>query len=354
MIQKINSKEIMDVLQKSQDSIKDIENNVATAKLELNKRLEVIKNEQEYSAQELANIKNMLADGARKSIDNKIVLVKSDIVSGAYEKFGCSIHPAFIKTPTNIFNFDTVAGAIFKDNANVKINDTVKESYKSILMHDSIVGKSVAFEEFDSPELTLEVAVNPDDLLGSTDFNIIEIMPFLPGSFSIERIQVFTMQDYKTNSMLPATEIINTIDDVGISRIMIDKTRTLYRCVFDIKLNFRNANGKYPFGLKHLYFLKGSYDPDSKIIVKKTTDNFIDWISEDITVVDQSGKIETTCTEEKVKLFMSYSGDVPSFEIATSKGLTQNSIARNIKEFFIQIPLVRSINSLRFKTIAER
>ena len=51
------------------------------------------------------------------------------------------------------FNFGTITGKIFKNNANVKMNDTIKEEYTNMLMDDSITGKSVTFEEFDEPNI---------------------------------------------------------------------------------------------------------------------------------------------------------------------------------------------------------
>lgn len=45
------------------------------------------------------------------------------------------------------------------------MNDTIKEEYTNMLMDDSITGKSVTFEEFDEPNITIEIEINPSDLL---------------------------------------------------------------------------------------------------------------------------------------------------------------------------------------------
>ena len=184
-----------------------------------------------------------------------------------------------------------------------------------MLMHDSIVGKSISFEEFDTPDITIEIEINPSDLLGATNFNIIEILPYIPGSFDITGIKVFTMQDYRTNNTTVASlTIMNTISDVGASRIMIDQTRELWKIILNVHVNFSNSNNKYPFGLKHIYFLKGDYNPNSNIVFKVTKNKYIDWISEDIIIHDQNGKYESTCSEQNIKLYMEYNDGVPSLK----------------------------------------
>ena len=164
MIQKISSKDIMDLLEESQNSIKDIELNVNDMKSELEKRLSIIKNVQEYTQESIIDIKELLSDGLNDSVENIILLSQQENAEGLYDKYGSIIHPAFIKTPTNVFNFGTITGKIFKNNANVKMNDTIKEEYTNMLMDDSITGKSVTFEEFDEPNITIEIEINPSDL----------------------------------------------------------------------------------------------------------------------------------------------------------------------------------------------
>lgn len=356
MIQKITSKDIMDLLEKSKTSIDKIESNVSSIQTELEKRLSVVKNIQEYTNKNLFDIKETLSSGTIGSeAENIVLLSQQNEAYGLYDSYGSVIHPAFIKTPIDIFNFGSITGKIFKNNAIVTINDVTKESYTNMLMHDSIVGKSISFEEFDTPDITIEIEINPSDLLGATNFNIIEILPYIPGSFDITDIKVFTMQDYRTNNTTVASlTIMNTISDVGASRIMIDQTRELWKIILNVHVNFSNSNNKYPFGLKHIYFLKGDYNPNSNIVFKVTKNKYIDWISEDIIIHDQNGKYESTCSEQNIKLYMEYNDGVPSFEIATSLGLTQNPIPRNIKSFWVCMPIIRSINSIRFKEIGIR
>lgn len=361
MIQKMNSKQLMDVLHNSEQSIRDLEDEINIMNNELVQHLEVVSNAQEFALRQTNELQQFVKDGYDNNAKAKIVFSRSDIVGGTFDVYGSIIHPAFIKEPTNIFNFSTTSGKVFKNNANVYINDVSKESYKNMLMDDTILDKGIMFEEFDDPSLTLTVEINPDNLLGATEFNVVEMLPYLPGSFDISQVRIYTMQDYHQQSLSPSFlffpetgDSSAAIEDFGASRIFMDKTRKLWKAEFDITLKFMNSAGKFPFGLKHLYFLKANYDSDSHAIVRVSRDKFVDWISEDIIVHNQAGVFQTTCKEMGIKLYMSYIGDVLSLEIATSLGLGQNPIPKNLKEFYVRVPLSVSMLSMKFDHIEDR
>lgn len=353
MIPKMSSKDLMDLLEQSQKSIKDIRDEIGNVRDRLDQKTAVISNAQEYAMNELLNINEALK--AAQSNTGDIIVFGNENMSGAYSRFGTTIHPAFTKEPHDIFNLSSVTGKIFKNNMIVKINDIAKEEYKNMLMHDSITDKGITFEEFDSSKLKLEILVNRDALMGGTEFNIIEFMPFIPGSFTIKDIMLYTMADALVESQKgPSFGFYRDIPAVGNCRFMLDQNRTLYRIVMDIELNFRNSNGKYPFGLKHLYFLKGNYNPNSNIVVKISRRDYIDWVSDEITLHDQNGISSSTLKEEGIKLYMNYTGGALSYEIEPSHGLSHNVIPRNIKDIFVSIPVKKSMISIRFKEIALR
>lgn len=262
-----------------------------------------------------------------------------------------TICPKSLKTVSNVFNLKTETGSIFKNNATVLINDEINSSFTSMLMNDSIIGKGIAFAEFDTPEISLEVQVNPNDLLGSTDFNAIEILPYIPGSLNLTEIDVYDMQGYQTDEVYPALTIQSNIDNLGAMKILIDKTRSLYRLVLNFKVNYRNPSGKYPFGLKHLFLLKENYDTDSYAVVKVTNKKYIRSIGEKIIVTDQNGSYSSTLQEEGIKLFTSYLNKNLSHEIDISSGFYEKIISQNIKTFYMQIPIDRSIISINFLEI---
>ena len=354
MIQKITSKDMMDILSKSQEKVEDMNKEILSIKNELETRLQVIQNAQNFLLQQTQLINSNLEDGYNEKLSNKIVFATADIQEGTYDIYGTTILPRSIKTANNIFNLNSETGAIFKNNAIVKINDTIDNKFKDMLMLDSIIGKGVSFAEFDTDEILLEVAVNPHDLLGSTNFNVIEILPYIPGSLTLKKVDVYDMQGYQTDEIFPALTVQYDIDNLGAMKFLIDKVRTLYKLELTFKINYRNPAGKYPFGLKHLYLLKENFDTDSYAVVKMKNNNYIRSIGEKIIVTDQNGSYESTVQQEGIKIFISYLSGNLSHEMDISSGFVENIIPQNIKEFYVQLPIDRSIISINFLEIRTK
>lgn len=357
-VHQVTSKQLMEVLGSAQSRLESLVNNNDTLVRNLNKRLTVIRNIQEYEQQQMEQLLLLLDSNQQIQQYQKIVFVRSNIVQGIYDKFGSTIYPQLLKEPTQVFNFKTAAGYVFKNNATVTIttNDTSRtlSEYASILAEDTVTGKDIFFEEYDTNTIQISVRVNPGELLGSTAFNLLEIVPYIPGSFDITSLEIFSMQGYYTGDTQPASSFPNRIKKVGISRFLIDQTINLYELRMTVSLNFRNNNGKYPFGIKHLYFLNASFNSNSYVTVQVDTNRNLDMISEDVTVVDQSGIVNSTCKEERIGLFSSWNNGLGTDEIATSKGLTYNPVTRNIKTFFVHYPILRSVTSLQFNEVVLR
>ena len=357
MIDKMTTKGVMDVIEKSISRIDDIDNSFSQMKSEFINRLAIASNELEYSMKELADLK-MLA--GTESTGTTVILADSKL-DGIYQQFGTSIHPAWVSEPANVMNFMSAMGPIYKDNAEVTITEIDSDDgprklsgWKSILMHDAVKGKQAIMTEFDTSSIDLEVKINPNDLLGATSFNTIELLPYLPGSFDITGIEVYTVQDYKTGDNVPSALKSSSLTEANVERIILPQTLFLYKIIFHITLNFKNSNGKYPFGFKHIYFLNANMNPNSYVIAPIVKDKYIDWISEDIIVRDQNGLRETTCTNEDIEIYMTNTGDELRDEIKTTKGLAQNSLSRNVKIVYAKIPLTNAISYLKFQNIATR
>lgn len=351
MQQQLTSKQVMDIMRQSQEDIRDIDININQMKSSLEQRLKLIQSIQEYSISQQDDIKELINTGlATGTISNKAILGRQEKVDGTYDTFGSTVHPAIIKTPTDIFNFKTAAGAIFKNNMTVYVNDEIRNDFKNLLMDDSIQGKGIAYEEFDSPDVKITVEINPSDLLGSTDFNTLEILPYLPGSFDFIGMRMYSMQAYKEgNTSYPDFILGNEVKNMGANRFIIDRTRTMYKCDLYFHINFKNTAGRYPLGFKHIYFLKCNFDEDSYMVFKMSRDRYIESISEDIIVYDQNGKYESTCTDEGILLYMNYSDGFGTYLIDTNRGLLENPIARNLKDFYVYMPVDRSITCIEFK-----
>lgn len=347
MIKKLTSEQFMNILEDAQDSISSTKEQVENIKSEIENRINLINNIEEYNQYRI----ELLNRKEKSSAKSGVLLIDSEDIAGNYSTCGITVHPE-IKSSTNVMNFATPEGYIYKNNATVSMDNKEDTSYNAMLMDDSIQGKGIAFDEFDSSEIKLTVTINPTELLGDTKTNVIELFPYLPGSFDINDVEVFTMQDYKTDSKIIPTYSINQgMLSVGNSRIFLNEKLDVWKIIFNITLNYKNEAGKYPFGLKHLYLLNANLVSSSYVDVKVSADSTIKYISEDIIITDQYGERESTCADEGIKLYANNIGGELSYSIMTSKGITLNAMTKNIKEFYLHVPLDRSIISVKFDNI---
>ena len=343
---KLTSKDLMEKLDESSKRIDSLTTSINIMKTEIERRMLVFQNQFEFNTQQLAELKSSEKE---ESNFTSVFLTNTEVISGNYESYGLSVYPSLLKTPVNIFNFSSITGAIYKNNAQVTINGEQNPLFNNMLIDDSVLNKETCFLEFDKPKIKLEVTINPNELLGSPAFNTIDILPYLPGSYTINQIDIYTMQDYQTQQLDKPTKIVReNIINSGTTKLVLDTSYYIYKVIFNITVNFRNANGKYPFGLHHLYFLRSSYSPNSHMIIKLEKEKFITHIDEDIIMYDQYGKLFTTCTRENIRFYMNYIEGELSYEIDTSKGLTQHTIPKNINHIYVKIPLNKSITMIKF------
>jgi len=353
MRERMSSYQLMKVLDDAEDSIGSLRSDVNSMREELGKELSIFSNSMEFAMESIGRFDEYLLQKEGQSVTTA-VLADMEILDGEYEKYGLSVHPVCMSVPTNVFNFQSATGPIFKNNANIYLGNKAMADYVPMLMHDAIKGKGTAFGELESDTVTLRIEVNPNDLFGATTCNTIEFLPYISGSFDITQIRIYSMSDYRSKSSIPTLLLDNTIPNIGAQRIILEDGVDLYACEIDMKLKFCNAAGKYPFGFRHIYFLEGNYSNEATILFKMSRENYIDWISDVITVHDQDGIRSTTCTEEGIKLYGSYSYGVLSAEILPSRGVIQNTIPRNIRDFYVQMPISKCVSSIRFKEINER
>lgn len=343
---KLTSKDLMDKLDESNQRIDTLASNINIMKTEIERRMLVFQNQFEFNTQQLTELQNSEQETTNLT---SVFLKNADIVNGDYEAYGLSIYPSLVKTPVNIFNFNSITGAIYKNNGHVSINNESSTLFNNILIDDSINNKETVFAEYDTPNIKLSVTIDPNELLGSPAFNTIDILPYLPGSYTINQIDIYTMQDYQAQRLdTPTKSITKNIMNSGTTKIVLNESYYIYKVDFDITINFQNANGKYPFGLHHLYFLRSSYSTNSYVIVKIEKENFITRIDEDIIVYDQYGKHTSNCTNENIEFYMNYVEGELSYQIDTSKGLTQYTIPKNINSIYAKIPINRSISIIKF------
>ena len=347
---KINSLELMNKFKKAVDDIKDIKTKLEKYKKATDTKLNILNIYNNYTE----SLMNNISISESNKIKDRYVFNydKSQIVDGNYDSYGQVVHSSFVKMPSNLFNFITEAGPIFKDNAKVEFytdEDDVdcKYEYNNILKYENDISKENVFKVFKNDTVTMAIQVNLGNLVSNSKFNMIEICPYLQGSFDITGIRIFTEEQYYSKDTLVADKEINTpYKNVGNIRIALDKKMSLYRIEFDIKINYQEDG--YPFGLRHLYFYDAEMDTENDYIILKVDKNeYIEYIGENISIITPQGDIKTTASKYGVEYYMFYTNGVLQIPIS-------NPIARNINKFYAKIPLTQPLIGIEFEDIATR
>ena len=135
MIPKLSSQELNDIMLKAQGAINDFNSKVKTMKADAEKKLEIINFESEYTQAIMTDI----LEGKFKP--EAYMPRFTNRCDGNYELYGNTVHAKFIKEPINIFNLNIsgIGESYFRDDVKVLINDTERDEYLALLMHDSIL-----------------------------------------------------------------------------------------------------------------------------------------------------------------------------------------------------------------------
>lgn len=332
---KPSTSKIMKVLTDATNQAESLQEDVANTRDKIGEKLKIIDYQMEYAIQSLHNMDKL--DGILK---DKIVFSAVEKY-GSFDSYGITIHPKFAKSPRNIFNFHTSQGYIYKNNIETTMNGSHNDDVNEWLKHDS-TAKEFVIREYVTDELTVEIKPNQNNTMGSLTFNMIEIAPYLPGSFHIESIEIYE----RGNDTTPVQSISN-LAKVGAQRIIFDDKTALGRAVFKIRLLYKNAENKYIFGLKHLYFLEADFQKDSYVIVRADKNQNISYVYDDIVMKDQFGvDLEYSANSNDIMFYSTYNGSVLSNRIETSTTLAPSYIPVNIKSVFIRIPITTSLISI--------
>ncbi len=355
---KMSSKELNDILINAQESFVKTRSDMDNMKKDLIEKSKVLKNEYEYGMHQLSRIDTIIKDSEEnnslKGVCNKVTLFQDSDLMGVYEAYGSIVHPRFIREPINLFNLNTSNGPIFRDNVSVSINEVTNERNKHILMHNNYPMKGINFDEYDEDLLYLNIKIDSGNLLGNSDFNVIEINPYLAGSFDIEILEVFSKDLDLPNNTEPIFTR-DSIKGVGRTRIILDKKYSFLEVSMRIKLNYKNSNDKYPFGLRHMYFLNADFDINSHVVGKIEKNNFIETISNSIFLRDQFSKYPTTLTEKNIKIYLTNVNGTLEYELSPSSPESIKPLPRNTRVFYVHIPLKdTAISTLEFNDIQTR
>lgn len=367
MIKQMNSQAMMNMIDDTLDTIRYVRENMADVKQQIETKMTILNTYYETANKILASINSGIKEAKRKEdtiifgLDHNNV---NKIINGSYSLYGQTIHPSFARIPDQVFNFITGANqSLFKDNVSVSFiingEKDYKEEYDNILKDESDQSKLDVFKSFDIlPEnqhtLTLAIEVQPSNLVGNTKCNMLEISPYLPGTFDITGIRIWTIEQYLTQDMdIPQYNSSLVYRNVGAQRILLDDTYQIYRMEMDIQLHMPSDMSDY-FGLRHLYFYNADLDKEnSYVIVKITKDSYISSVDGSVTIYTDSDLKNTDsnryCFRDNpgIQYYMLYENNMLQGEIT-------GAIARNIRELYVRIPLFEPIKAIHFNDIQVR
>ena len=340
---KMTSQELNNLVDNANDSIKQLNTNINSLKEDIKNKLILTNLETSYTNDILQDI---LSGGYQ--IDNNLHLFDMNN-KGIFDIFGTTIHPKFIKPPINILNIktSTVENHFFyRSEVKISINGEYHEDYTSILKHDSFDDNKTIIKEFSSPNVNITIE-NTNNFLGDSLFNMIEIDPYLNGSFDIQEVTITS-----NNSLEPTIITLTDIKSVGQMRLALKDKMSLYKIDFKIKINysvFKNDTKVYPFGLKHIYFLNADFYPESHIIVNIKKDSIIKRIENNVKFKTPEGlqddAIKHNAAEASandIELYLRYENEILQHKIDPNQK-NDYDLTFNTTNFFAKIPLMVSM-----------
>lgn len=362
----------MESFYKAQEDIKNINAEVERVRSAMNTKLAILNSINSYTA----SMEQAILQGSDRSSGYRIIFNhdKDRIAGGRYDSYGQTVHAKYVRLPVNIFNVLTESGPLFKSNVSVSIYESddgseswakpaasYKAEYADMLKHESDKTKEDVFLHFTKDKITLEIQLGTGSLVGMSSFDTLEICPYMPGSFDIDEMRLYTMQQYLEQDMIsPKYYTGRETDggtslafakDVGNCRIALGEAQQLYSMEIDLHLKYDDGTG-FPFGLRHLYFLNTAADSSSDhIIVEVETDDYIESIGKGIRLYTADGYVDDSYTSESygIEYYMFYSNDALSNLIDPN-----TNIARNIKSFFAKVPLKQPLIGIEFTEVELR
>lgn len=353
MIQKENSYDLMQRFMQAESDIQDIKNTIDSIEVQNEKKIAVTQSVQQYVMWKLQQL-SVKTDGANVKSDRVVFADEDCIVEGSYGIYGQTIHPAIIGTPRNVLNYQTTAGYVYRDIATVTINDETQDEYCDMLKHDTILDQNPVFDKYTDNNLTLKIELN-SSVVSDRTTNMIELCPFLPGSFSIQTLTI-TAKSGATEQYTDEQTIeeYTNISNVGAMRICLTNSIALASVEMQIRLNYTDSQGLYPFGFKHIYFYQVNFSGDSYVVASIEKNSYIDYVTENIIFHTQWGKVESTCTAESIQTYLYYTNGQLKNEIATTNNSIQNYIPQNVKKIYVRIPILTGMISFEYETIQTR
>ena len=364
MIQQENSLILMNQIDSVIEDVKNIKQNTALLKKQLETKCAILNTYEAITSSMLSAMEEIEAK-TRKQDTIVFALDQNKFLGDAFSFYGHTIHPKLAGLSDQMFNFMTSTGPLFKDNVKVTFSydrtvvengesstETVtdyKYEYCDLLKFETDDSKKDVFHIFPANvnKIKMTVELNPTNLIGNTECNMIEICPYLPGTFTIDEIRGWTIEQYLSQSLDEDPDLEKgPYENVGPERIYLGGTYQLYRIEFDITIHVAENEG-YPFGLRHLYFYNARMDMENSYVIcviKK--DQYINTIGESITVAEPDGKYPYTETTEYYAIYEN--------NVLQGKLSTNSPLARNLTTIYAKVPITRPIKAITFNNIQTR
>ena len=347
----LSSKDLTERLRSADVKIDEVKNKIEDIQRDLSQKINIIHNEETFASRKLEELYLYIEGGNHlgNNRKEKIVFGMDEPINKEYELFGGTVHPEFLRAPKNVFNLTSRKGPLFRGNVVTYLNGVVDSNLKMALMQEGTIGKEPFFVESESDEVSIIVEVDRSALLGDTHFNMIELIPYLEGSFDIKSLDI-----RQINSPGEISMSVKDIENVTKGRMMFDKKYELFSIEMTIKLNYKNESGLYPFGIHSLQFLDADFRSGSHVVCEIKRDQYIEYIGNNILIKTDQGMIESTLLDEGAQAYVSYSNGVLSGEVQISTDDIIYPIARNAKSLFVKIPLNKSIKSIALLELETR
>lgn len=300
--------------------------------------------------------KLMIINYTNEFINNKIDRINAGIyynnklkvfdknISGVYNQYGYIVHPKFKSEPIDIFNLKLTDGtSMFKNSLKCKVNDLDNEAYINLLVNETSSYKEILFEEMIDDKITISYELNSKVSLGTMRFNVIEVDPYISGAYNIDKIEIYTMDSSTASIKVEPSIVIEEIEQIGKTRIILDKKMKFTKVVFYFSVNFNseiNGINIYPFGLKHIHFYEANFIESSSVIIPIYSNDYFEYIYNDLVLYSANGKIETTADYYNIEFYTDYEGNTLTGRVYPSSDAQSYRIIKNTKTLYAKIPLL--------------
>ena len=316
----------------------------------ISKKLMIMNYANEFIENKITNFNNTV------DYDSKLTTFNAEAY-GVFNQYGFTVHPKFKNDPIDIFNLKLTTGnTMFKNSLTCKVSKDINpeeesegeenEDYINVLMSDNNLEKKIIFEELTTEKIKIEYVLNSKTSLGMSRFNMIEIDPYIYGAYTIDYIEIFTLNEI--NGMISEKPIktVYTISNIGKLRVILDEKVKFSKVVFhfdlkNVKTQVNNID-IYPFGLKHIHFYEADFLENSTVIVPIRANDYIEYIYNDIVLYHAGDPIETTCDYYGVEIYTDYINNTLAGRVYTSSDAQAYRIAKNTKVLYARIPLIWS------------